>query len=147
MSSVRYVVTKLDPLQYCHDIAYKPKAYVPSCKAVLVEDIACNQAIDIEVEVNNIGSVDGGHVVMVYSIPPKPIVGATLKQLIGFERVFVKAGSSTTAKFSINACEALSLVTETAYKVLPWGQHTISLGDGSGAVTFPFRVNFELYSN
>ncbi|KAL6008783.1 hypothetical protein ACLOJK_022009 [Asimina triloba] len=147
VSPVRSVVTKLDPLQHCHDIKYKPNAYVPSCKAVLVEDIGCNQTIDIEVEVINIGGVDGGHVLMVYSIPPEPIVGAPLKQLIGFERVFVKAGSSTAAKFSINACEALSLVTETAYKVLPWGQHTISIGDGSGALTFPFRVNFEFYSN
>ncbi|KAL6008782.1 hypothetical protein ACLOJK_022008 [Asimina triloba] len=147
LSSVRSVVTKLNPVQHCHDIAYKPNAYVPSCKAVLVEDIGCDQTIDIEVEVNNIGSVDGGHVVMVYSIPPEPIVGAPLKQLIGFERVFVKAGSSTAAKFSINACEALSLVTETAYKVLPWGQHTISIGDGNGAITFPLRVNFEFYSD
>ncbi|KAL6008785.1 hypothetical protein ACLOJK_022011 [Asimina triloba] len=137
VSSARSVVTKLDPLQ-------SSTATISRCPG---RDISCDQTIDIEVEVNNIGSVDGGHVVTVYSIPPEPIVGAPLKQLIGFERVFVKAGSSTTAKFSINACEALSLVTETAYKVLPWGQRTISIGDGRGAITFPLRVNFEFYSN
>ncbi|XP_058077572.1 probable beta-D-xylosidase 5, partial [Magnolia sinica] len=142
-SSRRSLVTKKGPYQHCHALHYKSDAYVPPCPSLLVEDTKCDQTIDFEIEVHNNGTIDGSHVLMVYSIPPADYVGAPAKQLVGFQRVFVRAGRSVTAKFSLDACKTLSMVTDTAYIVLPWGEHTIQVGDGDGAVTFPVEVSFQ----
>ncbi|KAL6343886.1 hypothetical protein AAG906_027658 [Vitis piasezkii] len=43
-------------------------------------------------QLKTVGSMDGSEVVIVYSSPPSGIVGTHIKQVIGFERVFVKVG-------------------------------------------------------
>ncbi|KAL5995141.1 hypothetical protein ACLOJK_025199 [Asimina triloba] len=143
VSAVRTIKTELGPLQHCQQMQYEPGAYIPPCHAVKVDDLQCQDTIDFEVEVENAGDMDGSHVLLVYSIPPQGYVGAPSKQVVDFLRVFVEAGCSATVSFSVNACKALSMVTESAYVVLPWGTHTISVGDGEEAVTFPIHVNYE----
>lgn len=136
---------KLNKLQHCHDINYSAGAYKPPCPAVLINDLKCdvdNQfQFEFVVKVNNTGDRDGSEVVMVYDVPPAGISGVPLKQLIGFQRVFVKAGASEEVRFVMNACKSLFIVDFTAYRLLPAGRHTIVIGDN--VVSFPLRVNFE----
>ncbi|URE40679.1 Glycosyl hydrolase family 3 N terminal domain [Musa troglodytarum] len=142
------VVVKLDPLQLCLPLTYKPNASLEeehagaACQSVSVADTACNHEIDFEVEVANTGKFDGNHVVIVYSKPPAGVAGAPIKQVVAFRRVFVLAGASSSVKFSIDACKSLSIVEKTAYKVLPRGQHTIVVGDDEPTVSFPVEVDF-----
>ncbi|KAL5973030.1 hypothetical protein ACLOJK_039837 [Asimina triloba] len=147
VSAVTSVRTKLSSLQHCLEMQHKPDSYIPPCQAVRVSDLECKDSIDFEIKAKNEGKVDGPHVMLAYSIPPVEYVGAPAKQVVGFERVFIKAGDSARVKFSINACKALSLVTESAYVVLPWGKHTISVGDGEIAITFPIQVSYDLGPN
>ncbi|CBI25988.3 unnamed protein product, partial [Vitis vinifera] len=99
-------------------------------------------SFEFQVAVKNVGSMDGSEVVMVYSSPPSGIVGTHIKQVIGFERVFVKVGNTEKVKFSMNVCKSLGLVDSSGYILLPSGSHTIMAGDNSTSVSFPFQVNY-----
>ncbi|XP_059639117.1 probable beta-D-xylosidase 5 [Cornus florida] len=134
---------KLNRLQHCRNMNYTEGAYKPPCAAVLIDDMKCKDDIEFEVEVHNVGKRDGTEVVMVYLSPPEGIAAAPIKQLIGFQKVLVPAGGSEKAKFVLNACKSFGLVDYTGYRLLPAGRHTITIGDGDSAVSFPVEVRLE----
>ena len=141
VSSQSSLPINLNKLQHCRDLDYDSDSFKPECPAVLVDDLECNKYIEFEVEVQNVGSKDGDEVVIVYSNPPAGITDAPIKQVIGFKRVFVKAGESQNVKFALDACKSLGIVNYNAYKLLPSGGHTIVVGDG--VVSFPIQVSFD----
>ncbi|KAJ6377920.1 hypothetical protein OIU78_028195 [Salix suchowensis] len=114
-SSTRSLDIKLEKYQYCHDLGYK-------------------------IEVQNVGTKDGSEVVIVYAKPPEGIDASYIKQVIGFQRVFVPAGGSEKVKFEFSASKSLQVVDFDAYSVLPSGGHTIMIGDG--IISFPVHINF-----
>ncbi|CAK9181727.1 unnamed protein product [Ilex paraguariensis] len=139
-SAQRSLHIELNKFQHCRDITYTEDAFRPPCPAVLIDDLSCDDHFEFEVEVQNIGKRDGSEVVMVYWTPPAGIIGAPLKQLIGFQKVFVPAGGSEKVKFDLNACKSLGIVDYTAYRLLPAGGHSIVIGDD--VVSFPVQVSF-----
>ncbi|KAK1279202.1 putative beta-D-xylosidase 5 [Acorus gramineus] len=150
VSAKQSLLVKLGRLQHCHDdLDYVPDVFMPPCRSVLVDDMKCEDVVDMEVQVSNTGARDGSDVVMVYSRPPTHILGMPQKQVIGFQRVFVRAGETETAKFSLNACKSFGVVDKAAYLVLPSGTHTIEVGSGSGSAsadgsfTIPFSVDLQ----
>ncbi|CAK7355190.1 unnamed protein product [Dovyalis caffra] len=124
-SSKRSVNIKLEKYQHCRDLGYETDSYKPSCPAIRVDDFDCNYQFDFKVEVQNVGSRDGSEVVIVYAKLPKGIPASYIKQVIGFERVFVPAGGVEKVKFEFDACKSLFVVDYSAYRVLPSGGHTI----------------------
>ncbi|XP_022764445.1 beta-xylosidase/alpha-L-arabinofuranosidase 1-like [Durio zibethinus] len=123
---------KLNRLQHCRNVEYTDKSLEQSsCPAVLVDDLTCENEIVFEVEVQNVGDKDGNEVVMVYSKPPEGIVRSHIKQVVGFERVFVAAKQSQKVKFALNACDSLRIVDDKGYILLPSGLHKIILGTES----------------
>ncbi|OAY62547.1 Beta-xylosidase/alpha-L-arabinofuranosidase 2 [Ananas comosus] len=144
VSTQRSVEKELGLGRHCHQLQYNTSAYIPPCQAAIVEDLSCDDDdVAIDVLVTNTGTVDGSHVVVLYATAPEGIIGAPIKQVIGFQRVFVAAGKSEVASFKLQSCRSLSIVTGSAYVALPAGEHTISVGDGVGAVQFPFQVYFK----
>lgn len=141
-SPQKTVSKKLASNQHCVQLSFNNTAYIPACHAARASDLACNQDdITIDVSVTNTGKVDGTETVILFSRPPQGIVGAPIKQVIGFQSVFVAAGQTQVVTFSINSCKTLSIVTGSAYVALPTGQHTIVVGSGSNAIEFPFQVS------
>ncbi|KAF8031090.1 hypothetical protein BT93_D0318 [Corymbia citriodora subsp. variegata] len=138
--ATRFIDLKVENFDYCHDLNYSSDAKRPPCPAMPVEDLDCSHDIDFEVEVTNVGDWDGSDVVLVYSKPPEGILDTYIKQLIGFERVFVRAGDTKKVHFKINTCKGLEIVDYAAYHVLPAGSHSIVIGDD--IESFPFQVNF-----
>ncbi|KAF2282840.1 hypothetical protein GH714_043131 [Hevea brasiliensis] len=137
-SSFPSVHFKLNRFQHCYQLRYETDAFRPPCPAVLTDHLPCDDHhFNFEVEVKNVGSRDGNEVIIVYSKPPEGIVGAYIKQVIGFKRVFVQAGSSVKVKFRLNLCKSLHLIDYNAYSVLPSGGHTIVVGDD--IASFPFK--------
>ncbi|XP_021686167.2 probable beta-D-xylosidase 5 [Hevea brasiliensis] len=140
-SSFPSVHFKLNRFQHCYQLRYETDAFRPPCPAVLTDHLPCDDHhFNFEVEVKNVGSRDGNEVVIVYSKPPEGIVGAYIKQVIGFKRVFVLAGSSVKFKFRLNLCKSLHLIDYNAYSVLPSGGHTIVVGDD--IASFPLQISF-----
>ncbi|KAI4303153.1 hypothetical protein MLD38_038817 [Melastoma candidum] len=85
-------------------------------------------AVGIHVDVQNTGPMDGTHTLLVFSKPP---VGkwSLARQLIGFKKVSLVAGSRQHIRIGIHACKHLSLVDENGTRRIPMGQHEIHIGD------------------
>ncbi|XP_015574947.2 probable beta-D-xylosidase 5 [Ricinus communis] len=130
----------LNKFQHCRDLRYGNETFKPSCPAVLTDHLPCNDDFELEVEVENTGSRDGSEVVMVYSKPPEGIVGSYIKQVIGFKRVFVQAGSVEKVNFRFNVCKSFRIIDYNAYSILPSGGHTIMVGDD--IVSIPLYINY-----
>ncbi|KAJ4952370.1 hypothetical protein NE237_029202 [Protea cynaroides] len=129
-SAQRSLHIKLNKHQHCRRLSYGDDVYSPLCEAVLIDDLNCSKIeFDFEIEVQNVGRMDGSDVLIVYSVPPVGIVGTHSKQVIGFQRVFVPAGQKEKVKFVFNACKSLMVVERNSYTLLPSGGHIIMLGD------------------
>ncbi|GAB2265819.1 Beta-D-xylosidase 1 [Dionaea muscipula] len=85
-------------------------------------------AFSIHVEVKNAGSMDGSHTLLLFSTPPRG-EWAIEKQLIGFEKVHLAAGSQEQVRFNLHVCEHLSVVDEQGTRRIPMGDHTLHVGD------------------
>ncbi|KAL5774052.1 hypothetical protein ACOSP7_011609 [Xanthoceras sorbifolium] len=140
-SSKRSIHVKLNKYHHCRELNYTCGAYRPPCPAIHIEDLECKDHFDVEIEVQNVGKRDGSEVVIIYSKPPEGIAATYIKQVIGFKRVFVAAGTSEKVNFSFNACQSLKVVDYAANSLLPAGGHTIIVGDSG--VSFPIQVKFD----
>ncbi|KAJ4831709.1 hypothetical protein Tsubulata_008367, partial [Turnera subulata] len=100
--AVRSAQIKLNKFQHCYGIKYENDSYNPPCPSVRIVDLECKEKIEFEVEVQNTGSKDGSEVVIAYSKPPQGILATHIKQVIGFQRVFVPAGGSKNVRFVLN---------------------------------------------
>lgn len=139
-STKRSLTIDLGNAIQCRNIAYDDNAFKPHCAAVLVDDLTCSEEFEFQIEIENTGKKDGSQVLIVYSKPPSGISSTYIKQVVGFQRVFLNAGDSETVTFKLNACKSLGLVDFTGYNLLPAGGHTIVVGDGD--VSFPVGLSF-----
>ncbi|XWS39314.1 hypothetical protein CRYUN_Cryun18bG0040900 [Craigia yunnanensis] len=83
---------KLNRLQHCHGLPYKNGDSSQNCSSVSIDDLSCNDEINFDIKVQNVGQKDVSDVVMVYSVPPEGIIGTPIKQLVGFERIKLLQG-------------------------------------------------------
>ncbi|EGD77165.1 beta-glucosidase [Salpingoeca rosetta] len=94
----------------------------------------------VEVNVTNVGRVAGADVVQVFVEPKTPAeLGAPIKTLIGFERVFLNPGQWTIVQFSVNAHD-LTFVDASGKRVARAGEWLVHIGHDS-RLTFPVHVN------
>ncbi|EXC03904.1 putative beta-D-xylosidase 6 [Morus notabilis] len=93
---------------------------VPSCDSL---------RFSVEISTMNVGDMDGAHVVLLFSRPPKVVQGAPEKQLIGFSSVNTISNGSTSTSILVDSCMHLSFANEKGRRVLPLGDHTLFLGD------------------
>ena len=133
---------KLNKLQHCHGLTYKNGDQSQECPSVSIDDLSCNEEISFEIKVENVGEKDGSDVVLVYSVPPEEIDGTHIKQLVGFERVYLTAKESKSVKFELNVCKSLNIVSFSGYRLLPSGLHKIVVGD----ISIPVKVSYKRLS-
>lgn len=81
------------------------------------------------ISVTNVGDMDGSHVVMLYSRAPKIFDGTPEKQLIAFDRVHTRLYGTTETSIVIDPCKHLSIADEIGKRILPLGDHVLTLGD------------------
>ncbi|OMO58430.1 hypothetical protein COLO4_34658 [Corchorus olitorius] len=84
--------------------------------------------LPFHIDVENTGKMDGTHTLLVFSTPPAGKWSPT-KQLVGFHRVHVVAGSKQRVKVNIHACKHLSVVDEFGIRRIPMGSHSLHIGD------------------
>jgi hypothetical protein len=85
-------------------------------------------SLSLHIDVNNMGEHDGAHTILVFSTPP----GDTQmpeKQLVGFKKVHVMAGSRQRVRMNIHLCKHLSVSDEFGIRRIPMGTHTLHIGD------------------
>ncbi|KAG6594920.1 putative beta-D-xylosidase 6, partial [Cucurbita argyrosperma subsp. sororia] len=83
----------------------------------------------VKLSVANIGEFDGSHVVMLFSEFPKVLRGSPQRQLIGFERLHVERQQAAESSILVDPCNHISMADEYGKRVIPLGDHIISLGE------------------
>lgn len=83
----------------------------------------------VEITVTNIGDMDGGHTVMLFSRMTKVVKGAPKQQLIGFNRVHTGSYKSTATSILVDPCTHFSFANDYGEWILPLGDHKLMVGD------------------
>lgn len=120
-------VHKIEPLfAFGHGLSYTTFK-LENLKVDVGEEV-----IELSVDVKNTGKVDGDAVVQAYVLPKSSAVPNVVKSLKGFTKVSCKAGSSVTAKVSIDKKLACSIY-DTSIKlwVLEAGDYEVAVGSSS----------------
>ncbi|KAL2921195.1 Beta-D-xylosidase 1 [Bienertia sinuspersici] len=84
--------------------------------------------LHLHIDVKNMGEVDGPHTVLLFSTPPSG-AHSSEKQLIGFKKVHVLAGSQQRVRMKMHVCKHLSRADEYGIRRIPMGEHTLHIGD------------------
>ncbi|XP_027351414.1 putative beta-D-xylosidase isoform X2 [Abrus precatorius] len=100
-----------------------------SSKAVRVSHANCDALeMAFHIDVKNEGSMDGTHTLLIFSKPP-PGKWSAVKQLVGFHKTHVPAGSKQRVKVGVHVCNHLSIVDEFGIRRIPMGEHELHIGD------------------
>ena len=111
-----------------------------SGKAIRITHARCNRlSLGMQVDVKNIGSMDGTHTLLVYSRPPARH-WAPHKQLVAFEKVHVAAGTQQRVGINIHVCKSLSVVDGSGIRRIPMGEHSLHIGDVKHSVSLQASI-------
>ncbi len=92
--------------------------------------ISGNESLEAKVTVTNTGKYDGAEVVQLYIRDVVGSITRPLKELKGFEKVFLKAGETKTVTFKINA-DLLKFYNEELKYVVEPGDFVVMVGGDS----------------
>lgn len=97
-----YMYNQKKPLYpFGYGLSYTTFTY---SKMILSSDyFNSKESLDILVDVRNTGKTDGEEVVQLYVSYPNTKVKRPIKQLKGFQRIFLKKGETKTIQFKLNA--------------------------------------------
>ena len=147
--------------RYFKDIPLYPFGYGLSYSSfkygnlTVPKQIEINKPFKVSVVVTNTGRCDGDEVVQLYLTDEEASTPRPIRQLEGFERVYLKKGESKTVTFYLNPRQ-LSMINKDNERVIEPGWFSISVGgqqpgfSGSqnasttGTVTTRFEVTGEV---
>ena len=98
----RWYTSKLQPVlfPFGYGLSYTDFAY--SNLRLSADAIRETDPLTVCVDVTNVGSVPGKEVVQLYVAPPKADVIRPVRELKGFEKVFLAPGETKTVKFTLD---------------------------------------------
>ncbi|MHC4887348.1 MAG: glycoside hydrolase family 3 N-terminal domain-containing protein, partial [Planctomycetota bacterium] len=88
-----------------------------------------DDTVEISLDVQNTGTRDGEHVVLMYAGAPVSPVVRPLKRLIAFKRIHLKAGESRTVTFRLDVGESLDDHDANLKRLVDPGEYTLAVGD------------------
>ena len=138
----RWYATQEIPVQFPfgHGLSYTTFEY-SNAKAAKAS-MKANGTLEISVDVENTGSVDGAEVVQLYIADPEASIDRPAKELKGFEKVWLKAGEKKTVTFEIDAEDLSYFDAEKHAWVAEPGEFQVLLGSSSEDIKA--MVSFQL---
>ena len=134
-----YIDSPNSPLfSFGHGLSYTTFKY--SDFKLSSETLTRNGSIQASITVTNSGTKDGHEVVQLYIHDKVGSVTRPVKELKGFEKIFLKKGESKTISFSISVEDLKFYNNEMVYDVEP-GQFEIAIEPSS---EFKFKHHFNL---
>ncbi len=111
------------------------------------EEIAPDENVEIQVDVENTGQYDGDEVVQLYVSHPHSSMTVPIRSLQGFSRIHLKTGEKKTISFTLTP-EQFAVVNEEGKFMVEPGEVRVSVGGGqpgmevetTGTVSSSFRV-------
>ncbi|MCD8094925.1 MAG: glycoside hydrolase family 3 C-terminal domain-containing protein [Ruminococcus sp.] len=123
-----------------HGLSYTDFEY--SDMKVSDYEISETDTVTVQVTVTNTGSRDGAEVVQLYIAPKQASVMRPIKELKGFERVYLKAGESRRIVFRLDK-SAFAYYSEKIHDFYSEsGEYTISLSSSSADERLSADVHF-----
>ena len=102
-----------------------------------------NDELMIRCKVNNTGEKDGFEVVQVYVGKPDSKVPRALKELKGFQKVFVRQGQSQEVSIAVNQNDLAYYDESIADWNLEKGTYTIYVGNASDNIVKTHKIKIE----
>ena len=93
----------------------------------LPQKVDINEPITVSVDVTNTGKLDGDEVVELYLTDEKASTPRPIRQLEGFQRIYLKKGETKTVSFTLQPRQ-LSMINKRDQRVIEPGWFTISIG-------------------
>ncbi len=133
---------KIDPLfAFGYGLSYTSFSF--NNISVDKKSYTADDVIKVKCTVNNTGNLDGAEVLQVYVGMPKSKVKRALKELKGFQKVYLKAGESKEALISIPVSK-LAYYNETDSKWdLEPGSYMIYVGNASNQIIQTEKINIK----
>lgn len=123
-----------------HGLSYTTFEY--SDITVSSNELTDKKPFTVEFTLTNTGDRDGAEVVQLYVEPLTPTVIRPLKELKGFEKVFLKAGESKRVVFRLDK----SAFAYYSVKLHDWysesGEYNILIGESSASICLEEQVHF-----
>ncbi|XP_047078005.1 probable beta-D-xylosidase 7 [Lolium rigidum] len=88
------------------------------------------------VRVQNQGTMDGRHPVLLFLRWPNATDGRPASQLIGFQSVHLRATQTTHVEFEVSPCKHFSRAAEDGRKVIDQGSHFVGVGEDEFEMSF-----------
>jgi len=86
-----------------------------------------NQSVQISVDVKNIGDIAGDEVIQLYISHPSVKIRVPMRELKGFERIYLKVGKTKTISFNLSSTQ-YSIVNEKGENIIDKGEISIFVG-------------------
>ena len=142
MKNRTYRYMKDDPLwAFGYGLSYTKFRY--SNLKLNKTEISPTENVEIQVDVENIGKVDGDEVVQLYVSTPESPILAPIRSLQGFDRVFIRSGEKKTVKFTLKPEQFAVVDEEGRFMVMP-GKIEISIGGGQPSFTDTIIDSFKV---
>ncbi len=150
-----YDKKKLRPLfPFGHGLSYSTFEY--SDLTLSDSEINDKKMLTVMVSVTNTGKVDAKETVQLYVAPVNPVVDRPLKELKGFEKIFLKAGETKKAVFKLDMRSFAYYETKISDWYAEDGMYKILIGASSEDIRLedevyysnktPLPVHFDLNS-
>ena len=138
----RWYSTQEIPVQFPfgHGLSYTTFEY-SNAKAAK-SSMKADGTLKVSVDVTNAGAVDGAEVVQLYIADPESSIDRPVKELKGFEKVWLKAGETKTVTFVIDAEDLSYFDAEKHAWVAEPGEFQALLGSSSENILS--MVSFQL---
>ena len=142
MQGRTYRYFKGSPLyEFGHGLSYTEFAYknlnVPA--HIKMGKGAGEVKVEINVEIQNVGRMDGDEVVQLYVSDVKASVPVPIRSLKGFKRIHLKKGETETVRFDLNLSQ-LSVIDDNGNQIVEPGVFEISVGGGQKGMTERMEV-------
>ncbi len=95
------------------------------------------------VEVTNTGKRDGSEVVQVYAQSQNPSVDRPIKELVGFQKIYLKASETKEVKVEVKAKDLAFYDVKTRVWKLDEGEIMFYIGNSSANISLKTKISFK----
>ena len=138
----RYYDTKKIPVRWAfgHGLSYTSFTY--SNIRLSTKHLTNKEQLIVEVDISNIGDVDGKEVVQLYISDKCKTVLRPAKELKGFKKIFLKKGETQTVSFEIDERDLAYYEEEIQDWYAPSGTYEILVGQASDNIILSEEFDF-----
>ncbi len=100
-------------------------------------------SLELSVTITNTGNIAGSEVIQIYSEDVKSSVDRPVKELVGFEKVYLEKGQTKKVKATVKSKDLAFYDIETSdWKVEP-GDFTLHIGNSSDSIHLKKKITFK----